>query len=139
MLDGEKRKRFVELRGLGISYVKISEKIGVSKSTLIKWSKEYRWEISNAKSMELEGIREEYLLGREHRIRINGMQLNQITEELLKRDLEEVATHRLFDMQRRLVREIREDAGDMVFVQEVSKTGSEMMRETFHATKEWTG
>lgn len=89
--------------------------------------------------MELEGIREEYMLGREHRIRVNGTQLNQITEEILKRDLSEVATYRLFEMQRKLVREIKEDAGEMVFMQEMKRDEPDMVREAFNKTKKWTG
>ena len=139
MLDVELRRRFVELRGQGMSYVKISKEIGVCKNTLMAWSKEYCLEIGNVKAMVLEGIREEYLLGREHRTRVNGTQLSQITEELLKRDLNEVPTHKLFDMQRKLIREIKEDAGEIEFMQEVRKDGSDMMRDTFHKTKKWTG
>ena len=37
----ETRKRFVELRGQGLSFAAISQKMGVSKPTLIKWSKQY--------------------------------------------------------------------------------------------------
>ncbi len=139
MLDAEKRKRFVELRGRGMSYVKISAEIGVCKNTLVKWSKEYTLEINNAKAMELEGIREEYLLGREHRVRVNGTQLNQITEELLKRDLSEVGTYRLFEMQRKLVQEIKEDSGEMVFSKETRKDGFDSLKDIFKKTEKWTG
>jgi transposase-like protein len=109
MHDDEFRGRFVLMRGRGVSYVKISEELGVCRNTLAKWGKEYACEIGNAAAMEMEGVREEYLLGVEHRVRVNGTQLNMITEELLGRDLSEVPTWRLFNMQRRLIAEIAAD------------------------------
>lgn len=41
MYPMEVRKRFVELRGQGLSFAAISREMGVSKPTLIKWSKQY--------------------------------------------------------------------------------------------------
>ena len=139
MIDVDKRLRFVELRGRGMSYLKISEEIGVNKNTLVKWSKEYSLEIGNVAAMELEAVREEYMLGREHRIRVNGTQLSQITEELLKRDLGDVPTWRLFEMQRKLIEEIKEDEGEMEFTQETSKDGFESLKDIFKKTEKWTG
>lgn len=138
MADIEKRRRFVELRGRGISYVKICEEIGVCRNTLIAWSKKLSLEISNMQAMELERIREEYLLGREHRIRVNGTQLNQITEELLKRDLTEVPTHRLFEMQRKLIGEVNEDMDNMEFCEETYGEGFNSIKEIFKRTERWT-
>ena len=139
MLDEGKRRRFVELRGQGVSYVKISEEIGVCKNTLIAWSKKYLHEIGNVKAMELESIREEYLLGREHRMRVMGTQLNEISQELLKRDLGDVATWRLFDMQQKLVREIDKGAEEMVFSEETRKDGLGSIRDMLKKIETWKG
>lgn len=139
MLDAEKRKRFVELRGRGVSYVKISEEIGVCKSTLINWSKEYRFEINNAKAMELEGIREEYLLGREHRMQVLGTELGKVTEEILKRDLSEVSTHQLFEMQRKLVSQIRQDDWGVSFTVQEEEDDYGTRGNSWKRTTTWTG
>ena len=138
-MESEKKIRFVELRATGQSYDKIAKQLSVSKTTLIEWSREYCNEIKNAKALELERIREEYLLGREQRIRIAGAQLGQITEELLKRDLNEVPTHRLFDMQRKLVKEISENTDEMEFTEKISTTGIENLKNLSTEVVKWTG
>jgi transposase-like protein len=139
MHDVELRRRFVLLRGRGVSYVKISEELGVNRNTLARWGKEYACEVGNAAAMELEGVREEYLLGREHRVRVNGTQLSLVTEELLGRDLGEVPTWRLFNMQRRLVAEIERDAEEIEFSEEVRVDSVEAVRGAFVTVEKWTG
>lgn len=139
MVDSEKRIRFVELRGVGMSYVKISKEIEVNKNTLVKWSKEYSKDIMNAKALEFEGIREEYLLGREHRTRVLGTQLNKITQEILNRDFSEVQTWRLFKMQRIVTLEIEKDAGNIEFTQETEKDPVKSLKNIFKKTERWAG
>ncbi len=139
MASIEKRGQFVELRGRGMSYAKISVEIGVSKTSLIRWSKELKLEISNAQAMELERIREEYLLGKGHRIRVNGTQLNHITEELLKRDLSEVPTPKLFEMQRKLIQETEKDSKEIVFAEEQFLSPGRMVLDTLTKVERWTG
>jgi len=58
MKDTETKTRFVELRAQGLSFAKIAEEIGVSKQSLIAWSKDLRLEIENLKQIELEALRE---------------------------------------------------------------------------------
>ncbi len=55
----QKQDLFIEMRTNGQSYNSIAKKLKVSKSTLIKWSREFRNEINNAKALELESLREE--------------------------------------------------------------------------------
>jgi transposase len=130
---------FIELRAAGQSYNKISEQLNVSKPTLIKWSKEYRNEIENAKALEIETIREEYFLNRQHRTRVLGSHLNRITEELLKRDLEEVPTWRLFEIERKLTTELKKDPSDIEFCETIRKDGAESIAKLILKTDRWTG
>jgi transposase-like protein len=139
MLDSDKRRRFVELRGDGMSYVKISKEIEVSKNTLVKWSREYSVEIGNFKAMEIERIREEYQLGREHRLRVIGMQLSKVTQEILARDFSDVATWRLFEVQRKLIAETEKDDGKIEFVQETQGNGVDSLKNMFKKIERWTG
>ncbi len=43
MKDTDKQKKFIELRGK-LSYNRIAKEIKVSKSTLIKWDKEFTYD-----------------------------------------------------------------------------------------------
>lgn len=57
-----KKQEFISLRAEGISFDEISDRINISKPTLIKWSKEFEediWEIQ--KSMDKKFIKEEKL------------------------------------------------------------------------------
>jgi transposase len=139
MSDDERRKRFVELRGQGVSYCNIAKEIKASKSTLIRWSKELSLEISNAQAFELEGLQKEYQISKEHRVRVNGTQLGLFTDELLRRDLSEVTTPRLFEMQRRLMQEVQADCGDVEFTDKTLPDAAEKLREIFRVTDVWKG
>ena len=136
----EKERRFVERRACGVSYSKIASEIGVSKSTLISWSKKMAAEINNLRAVELERLREEFLVCKEHRIKVLGTQLGQVMEEILNRDLSGVSTHRLFEIQARLGRELAVECDDeMVFVRERQAGGVEAMKELLKKTDEWKG
>jgi transposase len=138
-MESEKQIRFIELRATGQSYDKIAKQLSVSKTTLMEWSKEYCNEIKNAKALEFERIREEFLLGREHRTRVLGTQLNRITKEILTRDLSEVATHRLFDMQRKVIVEIEKGATEIEFTIETRNTPAAMIDDFNKKTVKWIG
>ena len=139
MAEIEKRGQFVGLRAKGMSYAKISEEIGVSKTSLIHWSKELKLEISNEQAMELERLREKYLLGREYRIRVNGTQLSQITEELLRRKLNEVPTEKLFDMQRKLIKEVQNDTKKIVLSEKRDLADPDAIMDRLTRTESWIG
>jgi DNA-binding XRE family transcriptional regulator len=138
-MESEKQTHFIELRAAGQSYDKIAKQLSVSKTTLIKWSKEHCNEIKNAKALEIERIREEYLLGHQHRTQVLGAQLCQITEELLKRDLEEVPTWRLYEIQRKVIVEIEKDPAEIEFTQEILKKPMDQLAEMYMKTEKWTG
>jgi transposase len=134
-----KESSFIELRAAGLSYDKISKQLDISKPTLINWSKIFCNEIKNAKALEIERIREEYLLNRQHQTRILGTHLNRITKELLKRDLEEIPTWRLYAIERKLTNEYNKDASDIEFSEEVRTDGLEAIANLFLKTDKWTG
>ena len=130
---------FIALRAAGLSYKKIANQLKVSKPTLIKWSRELSNEIKNAKTLEIESIREQYLLNREHRLKILGSQLNLLTKEIHERDLSEVPTWRLFDMQRKVIGQIAKGDEDIEFTQEIEKTVSSELTALSRKTVKWTG
>lgn len=91
----DQQQRFIELRAKNHSFDAIAQDIGVSKPTLIKWSRELEVELINQKALELDAIKRQYSVTREHRIALLGGQLKTIREELATRDLKEVPTSQL--------------------------------------------
>jgi len=59
MKDTDKKKDFIELRAKDWSFQRISEEISVSKPTLIKWDKEFKYEIETLKGIVFEGLYQE--------------------------------------------------------------------------------
>ena len=80
------KEKFVELRAQGLSFVKISEKIGVSKPILIKWNNDLKKELQNRKFFIAEELLEKYHLMKVHRIEIFTKLLNKGLKELETRD-----------------------------------------------------
>lgn len=82
----EVRKRFVELRGQGLSFRAISQEMGVSKPTLIKWSRLYHGDIQEQSHSKQEA-QEATLLKVIHRT----------AEALKERDLKAASTSTLLN------------------------------------------
>ena len=103
----EQKSKFIHLRAKGNSYARIAEQIGVSKGTLVNWNNELDSEISQARSVELEALQEEFFLLKEGRIRLLGEQLKAIQTEIGKRDLSKVKTDKLMELQLRYFGELK--------------------------------
>ncbi len=139
MKDPELRRKFIELRAGGISYVKISKKLNVSKNTLISWSKQLQLDIANHRAIEKEGLCEEFRLGYEQRIRITGNLLTRITEELLSRDLSDVPTPKLLEMHQKISREIAENSDGMILATQTKIDDPDRFKNLLKRTEKWTG
>jgi transposase len=100
------KEQFVELRSQGTSFSSIAQRLNVSKSTLIEWSKERKEDIGNMRQIHLETLREKYRMGAERRMELFAKQLDAVEGELSKRDLTTIATERLFDILAKLGREL---------------------------------
>jgi transcriptional regulator len=111
----EQQQRFVDLRSQGWTYVRIAEEVGVTKRTLITWSRKFQFEIQNQRALELEAIQARFIATREERIKSLGEQLHAVEAELKKRDISELSTHGLFTLAANLRREIQQAAGPTKF------------------------
>ena len=105
----ELKEDFIRLRAKGLSYAKIAEQIGVAKSTLANWNADLEVEIASAKAMEMEVLQEEFFLLKEKRIRLLGEQLRRLQDELSERDLSEVPTEKLLELQLRYYTSLKEE------------------------------
>lgn len=108
--------QFVELRAKGNSYDRIADNLGVSKGTLIEWSKQMYKEISNLKSIETDALLGKHRMARIHQLEIFGSQLNKIREELDKRDLSDVSTDKLLSMELKIIESINNGGSDIKFL-----------------------
>ncbi len=108
----ELKENFIRLRAQGFSYAKIAERLGVAKSTLANWNADLEAEIASARAMELEALQEEYFLLKEKRISLLGEQLRRLRDELETRDLSEVATEKLLELQLRYYASLKEEFVD---------------------------
>jgi len=98
MKDIDKQKDFIRLRAKNLSLKKISDKINVSKTTLIKWNNEFKHEIDNLNRLELEGLYEEYKLTQKQRLEELGQIHKKVLKEIKSRDLKDVKTDTLLKM-----------------------------------------
>lgn len=96
-LNLDQKQTFIELRAKDYSFAKISEQIGVSKPTLIKWAQDDQTarEINNLNALFIDEIQEKQSISKQHRLTIFGQFLHRANEELATRDLSEVSTDKL--------------------------------------------
>lgn len=111
----ELKDQFVEMRAAGVSFADIAEKLGVSKQTLISWSKELSREIHNARTMRMDALFEKCRVAKSARIEHFGAQLGAIFEQLQQRDLSEVSTAELMKQAVRVGQFLRDESEPLFF------------------------
>ena len=114
MTDQETIKRFIFLRSQGWSFNRITVELKVSKPTLIKWSRQYQYEIQNLRATETEDLVETVFGPRHDRWRKLAAHLKRIEDEIEKRDLEDVSVAQLISLAARLRAEIARDCNGTV-------------------------
>lgn len=112
MYDTNLRRRFIELRGQGISLATAAKRLKVSKRTLVEWNRQDRDAIRSLRAAQVEAVMEETILS----LRWNLSQLNhhleRIENELYSRDHSRLLTvelHRLAAFLRGEIRKIRRE------------------------------
>jgi len=109
MKDAADKERFVELRAQSKSFAAIAEEIGVSKTTLIAWSREQHEQIRNLRAINDEALREKYRLTKRHELETLSRQLEAVEKELDRRVLADVPTDKLYGVLFKLMGEAREE------------------------------
>lgn len=107
------KENFVELRAEGKSYDTIAEELGVSKQTLINWSKDLSEEINNLKVVAIDTIQEKYIANKQARVAMFGTMLKKVREELEKRDLSDIPTNQLAEMLFKFSNNLRQETDNM--------------------------
>ena len=121
----ETQQKFVERRAQEWTYARISTELGVAKSTLIEWSRKFRFEINNRKALELDELHNRVLGSRQQRVSVLSEKLSRVEEELRKRNLADVSTARLYSLADALRRQIERETSQISFVIPVSAIPNE--------------
>jgi transcriptional regulator with XRE-family HTH domain len=103
------KEKFIALRAKGYSFDKIAKELGKAKQTLVDWSRELQDEIANHKALELEALYEKYYLLKEHRLKNFGQTLSKLQKEIESRNLSDVPTDKLLDLQLKYLTFIRDE------------------------------
>ncbi len=111
----EVQDQFVEMRAKGNSYDKIAKTLGVSKGTLLSWSKDLSMAIDNERNVAMDAIYDKHKLAKQHQMEMLGIQLSNVRIELEKRDLSEVPTDKLLAMQMKLLNAVNSSGVSVVF------------------------
>lgn len=113
MENTEAKQKFVELRAKGNSFQKIAEELGVTKQTLINWSKDLQSEIRNLQALEHDVLLSKYKITKEHQIELYGELLEKISTELKSRNLQDLSVDKLYGVYFKLMENMR-NVGDEI-------------------------
>jgi transcriptional regulator with XRE-family HTH domain len=119
MHSQETQQKFIERRAEGWTFTRIATELGVAKTTLIEWSRRFRFEIQNRKALELDALQDRILGTRQHRLSVLAEKLGKIEAELRTRDLARISTAQLYSLAEALRRQIERETGDITFVSPV--------------------
>lgn len=94
----DQKIQFIDLRATGKTYIEISKVLGVSKQTLINWSKELELELSNAKSIQRDKLVQHYSDFKQSRFDAHTKLHDLLLCEIEKRDLSSIPTEKLISI-----------------------------------------
>jgi transcriptional regulator with XRE-family HTH domain len=114
--DNETKARFIELRGKGPPLKRIADEIGVSKTILVNWERDFKEQIDNLRAMELEALYDKYFLSVRKKVEFFGDVLSRIQGELKTRNLSTVPTEKLFAMYAHFYREAQHALPQLTFL-----------------------
>ena len=129
----EKQWEFIELRSKGNSFDVIAKKIGVSKGTLIKWSRDFNDDVANYTAIEREKLIEAAKLTKQHQITTLGKRLEMIRSELANRDLSSVPTSKLIEIELKII-----EAANKIGTDTIMRINEDSMFTSFTKEIEWT-
>lgn len=98
MKDTRIKEAFIEHRAAGMSFDKIASEIGVSKQTLINWSKEMQADLANAKTIARDSYLRRLELHEQGRLELLGEIQHSLKKEVRLRDLSQIPTDKLIEL-----------------------------------------
>lgn len=128
----EKQWEFIELRSKGNSFDTIAKRLNISKGTLIKWSRDFNDDVANYAAIEREKLIEAAKLAKRHQIDMLGERLAMIREELSKRDLSDIPTSKLIEIELKII-----DAANKIGTDTIMRTNEDSTFVSFTKEVEW--
>ncbi len=119
MTNTDQQNEFIELRARGLSFDKIVEKIGVSKPTLIDWSRKLSDDIFNYRKIELDALYEKYMLQKSCQVERFAILMQKMLVEVEKRDLSTISTEKLIPMYITLMEKLNHEVTPLVLRKDV--------------------
>ncbi len=116
----ETQQKFIERRAQGWPLVRIGTELGVAKSTLIEWSRKFRFDTSNQRAILMDELRDRVLGSVSSRVAVLAEKLARVEGELKQRDLAQVSTARLYALADSLRRQIKQETDAIHFVAPVN-------------------
>ena len=95
MKDIELKEKFIKMRAAGDSYDKIAGELNKSKTTLIKWDRELRKEISNLEFFNYKALLEKHKLTQKARIEFFVEEIEKMKKALQNKDYDNLAVAEL--------------------------------------------
>ena len=96
------KSKFANLKASGLSYDKISLELDISKPTLLKWGEQLKYVIKEEARQQAEHLVDEFNLIRQSRLKSMQDRLESINTEIKGRDLSEMSTKDLFQLEENL-------------------------------------
>ena len=112
----ETQQKFITRRAQGWSFTRIASELGVAKSTLIEWSRKFRFQLSNQRALELDDLQYRVVGTVESRVVALTERLSKVEGELRGRDLTKVSTAQLYSMANSLRRQIERTVGEISLI-----------------------
>lgn len=103
----EEKLRFIELRAKGFPYRQITKELKVSKGTLTAWNEEFKEQIAELKTEQLEELYHSYFMVKEARIKQLGETLKEINTALESKTLSELPADKLLDYKLKYVEALK--------------------------------
>lgn len=112
----EVREKFIEARAQGQTLKKVSEDLDISYNTACGWNRDYKERIAASRAIYLEELKDKFYLSVESRLQLFGEQLEAVKAEIARRDLNDVPTHKLFEILIALHKALKEESVEPVFM-----------------------
>lgn len=109
MTPAEQKQAFIQLRAEGLSYRRIHEQIGVSRSTCSRWEEKLRAQIAQRKAQQLNDLYEAYSMTKEGRIKTLGETVKRIQLQIDKTDLSQIPPDKLLDLHLKYTKALQDE------------------------------
>lgn len=113
--SNDQKNEFVLRRAQGLSFNKIAQDLGISKSTLLQWQGELLNQIKEQEFYEIQDITEQFRITRRDRFEVTARLLGAVRDELARRanteQLADMPVDKLVNLAMILEKRIAQDTG----------------------------